>query len=441
MTSRTLAIATALATAVIVFPGLPIGARGATRILIFTGVALVLFTLTLTRGSDLSRRFVIGLSIAGLLFAAAVRPVGSEDVNSYAVYGRIVVAHHANPYRVKPADFPQDPWYNRMTPFWHHTGSVYGPVFTGLSAIGMAVAGTSSFGGRFFFQLLALAAALGILALVDRRTRGDPQALVFFGLNPVVVAVIVNGGHNDLLVGLAVLAGIVLLDRGRPLSAGIVVALGALVKLPALLALGGLVAWALVHFGRRTAMAVGGASAVTVVAGYLLAGGRVALGPVLHASKQESMPSVWGYVRHLGDPSGDLSKPALASVVVLAAVLLLGRFRDPDPGAPASAALLGYLLAGSYVLSWYPGWALPSFATRWRDRLAWIAAAHAGLLSLAIVEPPSHLHGNIHTVEKFLHNRATPLVTMAMILYVVSASIRASTTPSARARISSSDRS
>src|SRR5207302_9991392 len=136
----------------------------------------------------------------------------------------------------------------------------------------------------------ALPAALAILALVDRRTNGDPQSLVFFGLNPVVVAVIVNGGHNALLVGLAVLAGVVLLDRGRPVAAGAVVALGALVKLPGLLALGGLVLWALVHFGRRTATAVALAGTVTVVVGYLAGGGRVALGPVLHASKQETLP-------------------------------------------------------------------------------------------------------------------------------------------------------
>src|SRR5207302_11188409 len=168
----------------------------------------------------------------------------------------------------------------------------------------------------------ALPAALAILALVDRRTNGDPQSLVFFGLNPVVVAVIVNGGHNALLVGLAVLAGVVLLDRGRPVAAGAVVALGALVKLPGLLALVALAAWALVHFGRRTATAVAATGAVTTLAGYALAGGTVALGPVMHASKQQSLPTVWGWFRHLVEPSGEFSKLALLSVIGLAAVLL-----------------------------------------------------------------------------------------------------------------------
>src|SRR5437867_3737706 len=104
MSARLWAVLTVLATAAIVIPVVPVGPKSAPRELLFTAIALVLFAITMRTGAKLGRRFVLVLSLAGLLFAAAVRPAGSEDVYSYAVYGRIIAAHHANPYRVKPAD-------------------------------------------------------------------------------------------------------------------------------------------------------------------------------------------------------------------------------------------------------------------------------------------------------------------------------------------------
>src|SRR5439155_3444405 len=125
------------------------------------------------RWGTLTRRVVLAAAVASAGVAVIAPPVGSTDVASYAVYGRMVAAHHASPYTRVPADFPNDPWYPRMATFWHHTGSVYGPVFVAASAAGMAWAGGSQLKGRLFFQLLAALAFLGCLLLVDRRTRGD----------------------------------------------------------------------------------------------------------------------------------------------------------------------------------------------------------------------------------------------------------------------------
>ena len=66
-----------------------------------------------------------------------VAPRATGDLWWYALYGRIVAVHHASPYTNSPAHFPHDP----LLPFaghgWAHVPSVYGPLFTGVSALGI----------------------------------------------------------------------------------------------------------------------------------------------------------------------------------------------------------------------------------------------------------------------------------------------------------------
>ena len=82
------------------------------------------------------------------------------------------------------------------------------------------------------------------LALVWRRTRST-AAVLWLGLHPLFGVTVVNGGHIDAAVGLAVAAGVWFVARDRPRAAGIALGLGALVKLTGLLALLGLVPWLL----------------------------------------------------------------------------------------------------------------------------------------------------------------------------------------------------
>jgi hypothetical protein len=435
--------ATVAATAAITLPG---PHRHPGRTLVLSGLALAAYGVTLWSAGTrrtLPRRLVLTAAVAGIAMAVVAPPVGSTDTSAYAVYGRMVTAHHASPYTHVPADFPGDPWYPRMAAFWHHTGSVYGPGFTAVSAAAMAWAGTSALKGRLAFQLLAAAALLGALALVDRRTRGDPAALAFVGLNPVLVAGVVNGGHNDVLVGLAVLAGAVLLTgpgRIRPAVAGAVVALGALVKLVALLALAAMVAWALCHLGRRAAARLAAAGGAVTLLGYLLAGGATALGPLEAATGQQQLPAAWAYPRrwltarlvHHGSGAAHaaasaqhtVSRLALATVVLLAAVVVLARLRARSPVPPTAAALLAYLLAGAYVMPWYTAWALPALALRRRSRLAVIAAAHAGVLLLATVDRPSQLSGAVLVIVRFLRDTALPGAEVAAVAVLVVHGVR-----------------
>jgi alpha-1,6-mannosyltransferase len=357
------------------------------------------------RRPALSRRPIWAAAVVLLGVAVALPPQGSRDVWAYAMYGRMVSAHGASPYRHVPADFAHDPWEPRVAPAWRHSPSVYGPLFSGVSAAGMAVVGNSATAGRLFFQGLAALAVLGAL-LVVRRVRGDPLALAFIGINPVVIS-IVNGGHNDLLAGLAVLAGVVLAWRSRPGLAGAVLAAGALIKIAVLLPLAAVLAWlAWRHVGRRRragagpagvagpllAAAVAGAG---LVAGYLVAGGWGAVAPIEQASTFESRSSMWG-PHVLGRFFGHSDWWALAAAVVAALVVLAGGLRDRTPALAAGGAAAVYLVAAPYILPWYAGWAIPVLALAWRTRLAALALADASLLLLVHIDRaglrPSWLH-------------------------------------------------
>lgn len=347
------------------------------------------------------RRAVWAAGLVLVAVAVAVPPRGSRDVWSYAMYGRIVEAHQANPYRQAPAAFRYDPYFGRVQPAWRHTRSVYGPVFVGLAALGMRGAGTLPLVARLWFQLLAAGSLLAAAVIVDRRTR-DPAAVAFVVLNPALVAV-VNGAHNDLLVGLAVLGGAVLVETARPRSAGVVVGLGVLVKVTAVLPLVGLATWVLAVRGPRAAVGLLGAGAVVVAAGYGMAGGPAALGPLRSAATHQSRASVWHapdrWVTAEARESGMSSRQAettadrrvarwsFVAVAALTVAAIAATARRRSPHLVAGAAAFAYLLVAPYVLPWYAAWALPVFALVWRERLVLAALAQA-LLLLVAYRPP-----------------------------------------------------
>ena len=175
---------------------------------------------------------IVGVSLAMVVFP----PRHSRDVFSYSMYGRIVSAHDANPYADVPSKFREDPLFARVGKHWNGTPSRYGPLFTAASAIGTAVLPARPLPLRLWFQGLTLFGALGISMLVWKRSR-SPAALAFVALHPLMTLSIINGAHNDVFLGLGALAFVVLLERERFVLAGSALALAALVKLTAVLAL------------------------------------------------------------------------------------------------------------------------------------------------------------------------------------------------------------
>jgi alpha-1,6-mannosyltransferase len=366
--------------------------------------------------SPLVRRVVPAAVGVLLVLAVVAPPQGSDDAWGYAVYGREVSAHGASPYTHVPADFPHDPMLARMGSGYRQTRSPYGPAFTGYAAASTAVADDSPLATRLGFQMGAALAIIGALALVWRRTR-SVGAIAWVGLNPLVIVSVVNDGHNDAFVALAILAGVLLATDRRRMAAGVVLGLAGLVKLPALLGAGGVTLWAWRRHGARAAAIVGGTTATVVALGYA-AVGPAAISAISDSDQRVSRSVAWAPVRDWliahGAPDSTPMLPVLAlvSVVALALLLALGRARDRDAAGSAGGALAAFPFAGAYVLPWYAAWGLPALALRRATPLAWLTALEGGFL-LAAYQLPDHAAAADNGL--LVHRMLTDVIPVAML--------------------------
>jgi Glycosyltransferase family 87 len=391
----------------------------------------VLFLPSIRASTLTPRRVVVAVGVL-VGVAVVVSPRGSGDVWSYVMYGRMLVVHGASPFTHGPAAFPRDPFTHLVAKNWRHTPSVYGPGFVALAGAGTGVAGHSALLNRLYFQAVEAAALAGALVLVWRRTR-DPVALAVLGLNPAVLAV-VNGGHNDLVVGLALLGGVLLALERRWAWAGVVLAVAASIKLVVVLPIAALVLWVWRRHGRRGAWRVAAACGAVLVLTYAAAGGMPALHALLHARRQHDQMSIWQLPRELLRSSGlgpVISTAALGSIAVLAGFVVLTalrrRARHPGPASAfelepivlIGATALVFLLAASFVLPWYSAWALPALALAWRSRIALLAVAQSAFVLLAY---PSAVHATSGLVGDVLAGYTqvlVPFLSAATLAYLV----------------------
>lgn len=316
-------------------------------------------------------RIVAGLIGLLLITAVILPPHGSSDLWSYTMYGRMVSQHSSSPYTHIPNDFPHDPFLRQVAVGWRNTASVYGPVFVGIAAAGSWLAGSSLLVARLFHQILAAMAIVASLALIWCRTH-SPAALVLLGINPVVVISIVNGGHNDALVGLTILAATLLTTAGRLRLAAIALGVAALIKITALLAFPALLAWTAWRLGRRAATRFAAVIGVVVVLGYAPVWPH-ALTALSGNRQLMSRASPWQIPRTLLDTRawhsfggissatliGMLTAGALGAVCVIVCATAWWKRRDAEPAASVVLALTAFLAVGAYVLPWYVGWMLP----------------------------------------------------------------------------------
>ena len=166
------------------------------------------------------------------------------------MYGRIVTEHHHNPYATYPMHFEGDPMRRHVADMWQRTPDIYGLGFTAIMAAAAPVIGESTFLAHFVYQLVAVVAVIGLLWLLWRRTR-SPVALAFVGLHPLMAVSVVNGGHPDALIGLALFAGLLLALERRPVLAGLAFAFAVSINFTVFAAAVVLAVWAYRRWTRR----------------------------------------------------------------------------------------------------------------------------------------------------------------------------------------------
>jgi hypothetical protein len=393
-------------------------------------------------------------AIAGVVAVHAVMflapPLSLTDIFNYVNYGRMEIVHNLNPYVTIPMLEPHtDPSFDLSN--WHNLLSPYGPLFTILTFALVPLGVAASF---WTIKLVLMLASLGTIALVWKCARllgRDPvAAIVFVGLNPVVLVWGLGGDHNDFLMVFFIVLGLYLMLRaGAAAAAG---ATPAALAAPAargastarvtptvagaparrglrarisgwLLPLVPLELGAGVAFVTATAIKASGGLVIPIALGALLAtprrllqlllgmlGGGVvvgfvsllAFGPHLPDLSTQgrlvtdvSLPNLLGLALGQGGETDTLRLllSAVLALAVLGCVALAWRRRDAVTATGwATVALLVTL---SWVLPWYVLWVLPLAALSSSRRLRFAALALGVYLILAWVPLASNVFNTV----------------------------------------------
>ena len=174
--------------------------------------AAYIVALVLALRGAVSRTVAAGVGCVAQLLPLISPLLLSTDAYTYWAYGRVAAHYHANPYAVPPSAHPADPSYAVMGGNWHHSTTIYGPLFTWLSRF---VGSTSSaHTAQLAFRVVAAASMVAIVLLLWL-ARAPAVAIVLAGWSPVFALHFAGGGHNDALMLLFVV-GALLAGPKRP---------------------------------------------------------------------------------------------------------------------------------------------------------------------------------------------------------------------------------
>ena len=194
----------------------------------------------------LTPRAVIAVAAIWSLPLLLSPPLFSRDVYAYAGQGNLV-ANHIDPYVYGPGDYsPTDRWASRVDGIWRFAPSPYGPVWLWISGRVVLLSHDHLVPALLMLRLVAV---LGLVLVAWGLPRlavahgVPPQRALWLGLaNPFLFLHSVGGAHNDALMMGLLVAGLAVVGRDptpkRLLVATMIITTGALVKLPAVVALG-----------------------------------------------------------------------------------------------------------------------------------------------------------------------------------------------------------
>jgi hypothetical protein len=330
----------------------------------------VCYAATLAWGSSVRARWVVTAIVLLHVLYAIAPPLISKDVFSYISYARLGAAHGTNPYQHAPFLFPDDPAYPFVA--WRHVGSAYGPLFTvatyPLAFVSVGVA-------MWTIKVVTAIASLGLVALTWRcaaRMGRDPlKAVIWVGLNPVLLVYGVGGAHNDLIMLALMMGAVALTLERREGSAAAAVVLGAAVK-----ATGATMLPFLLLAARDKRRTVVGALAVAIplLAMSYATFGTGALGLLKILKRQQLLvagDAIPNQLAKFAGLSGVTSDVRLLARLVLAGSLAWLAWRvwrgAIDWVAATGWSMVALVATSSWLLGWYVLWPLP-FAAVSRDR-------------------------------------------------------------------------
>lgn len=333
-------------------------------------------------------------------------PLFSRDVYAYAGQGNLVYGG-IDPYAYGPGALVGK-WSFGVDDMWRFTPSPYGPVWLWLSGHVVGLSPDHVVPTVVMFRALAVLGVLMSGWALPRLARAHgvlPQRALWLGLaNPFVLIHSVGGAHNDaLMIGL-LLVGLALVT-GHPTAlrlsgAAVLIALAALVKLPAIAAIGFLPMllpgwWARVRAG----LLVGAVAAATAV-GVTTATG-LGWGWVHTVGGGEGPLSIFSPVTGVGvltenllqglglvDGSGEATRYVLfagLAVAGLVALTLLLRAHHLGPMRALGLTMVAVVALAPIVQPWYLMWGLVLLAAVGGERVLLALGALSVVLCLTLL--------------------------------------------------------
>ncbi|MDO5682833.1 MAG: polyprenol phosphomannose-dependent alpha 1,6 mannosyltransferase MptB [Propionibacteriaceae bacterium] len=167
-------------------------------------------------------------------------PIFSHDSYAYAAEG-YMVHEGLNPYEMG-AGMLQNRWGEQVVEVWRFTRAPYGPLSLQLSHLVVDVFGHSPYwSSAVGMRILAIAGIIATaytIPILAERLRVSPRRAMWFGLvNPLAIAHLVGGAHNDAVMIGFISLGLLAAIRRRFLLGCVLVAAAAAVKIPAVLAI------------------------------------------------------------------------------------------------------------------------------------------------------------------------------------------------------------
>jgi alpha-1,6-mannosyltransferase len=328
--------------------------------------------------ATMSRGFIIGASVALCLWVLFITPLYAKDLFNYASYGKMLSFHGVNPYLHGAADFPRDPVLPYIS--WKNAISVYGPLFTYLSALITLIARQGAIANIFAFKIVGFAFFLGSLFVVDslaRRMFPSRRAFILAAVawNPLVIIHLVGGAHNDLVMLFFVLLAFLLYRQEKPVWALFSCMLAVLIKTTAVFVLVPMLVLFLKQNSRWTLRKYGQAAAVLVItplAFYLpIWPGTAALRKIISVGTEFSAASVprlfrdglATVLRHLGMNTSSATSFAMTTsravfILGFLALLVFFCYRVRDIYSlllSAAAIMFAFAICTTWLMPWYAG--------------------------------------------------------------------------------------
>jgi hypothetical protein len=379
---------------------------------------------------------VWGWGAISAVILALVPPLGSSDITTYAVYGRLV-ALGLNPYLGSADELARlnDPVGLGYAGLWHDTPSVYGPVATFWEYGTSLLAGSSIRMFAILTQLTALAVFFASGWLLDRVVRDRPadrlRVAVLWTANPLLIYLLVNSAHVDVLAVFFGVAAIAALRRSV-VGAGVLAALATCTKVSFILYVVAL-AWTLRRRKRdlRVFLIVVLFAGVVIVTPFM----PEIYHPLTVAAKYVSHESPWHITyTYLTDvlPTDIAHQVLIIGVWVLVGVVVWRMSavlpKSPDmtidlrlAGAWAATLLsFSWLLCTTYFFAWYDAMAWAPLVLIPASRLDLVLLIRTAVVAIASV-PGLDFHptGVLGSIMTFVSNTAAPVVGVGLLLVVM----------------------